>query len=116
MRLVTNCYILFLLSLTTLPERFTTSQYRSNASGRKLKAKADTNDRSIDQKSGTLNRENKINFAHLFTNFGQVVLDSRLNRLRVRVQAVLLSGNNLGQVVHTHASLCHKAVNLLPLN
>jgi len=37
-------------------------------------------------------------------------LDLRRKRSRVRISAVPLSGNNLGQVVHTHACLCHPAV------
>ena len=37
-------------------------------------------------------------------------LDLRLKRSRVRLPAVPLSGNNLGQVVHTHTCLCHQAV------
>ena len=31
--------------------------------------------------------------------------DLQLKRLWVQLQAILLSGNNLGQVVHTHVSV-----------
>ena len=37
-------------------------------------------------------------------------LDSRLNRSRVRLPAMPVSGNNRGQVVHTHAPLSPSSI------
>ena len=46
-------------------------------------------------------------------------LDLRLKRSRFRISAVPLSGNNLGQVVHTHthtrASVVTKQYDLVPI-
>ena len=41
-------------------------------------------------------------------------LDLRLKRSRVRISAVPLSGNNLGQVVHTHVPVT-KQYSLVPV-
>jgi len=38
-------------------------------------------------------------------------MDLRLNRSRIRLPAVPLSGNNLGQVVHTYMCLVTKQYN-----
>ena len=37
-------------------------------------------------------------------------LDLRLERSRVRISAVTLSGNNLGQVAHTHVPLSPSSI------
>ena len=42
-------------------------------------------------------------------------LDVRLERSRVRMPAVPLSGNNLGQVVHTSCASLTKQSNLVPV-
>jgi len=37
-------------------------------------------------------------------------LDSQLKRLQVRVSIIPLSGNNLGQVVHTHVTFSPRSI------
>ena len=44
-----------------------------------------------------------------------VEIDSAISRLKVAGSTVPLSGNNLGQVVHTHVPLSAKQYNLVPV-